>query len=94
MPILNDYAESEIDRRACMILLYTILHKHIILAAPAEYFGLVHEFCDTLVDVFIGYALNISIYRTYLGLISITVVILQVEDDASDVALSANHATL
>ena len=35
--ILNDYAESEIDRRACMILLCTNLHKLIILATPAEH---------------------------------------------------------
>ena len=94
MPILNDYAESEIDRRACMILLYTNLHKHIISTTPAEYVRLVHQLCDTLVYIFVRYRLNISIYRAYFGLISISMVILEVEYDACDVALSANHAAL
>ena len=85
MPILNDYAESEIDRRACMILLYTNLHKPIILATPAEYFGLVHQLCDTLVDVFVRYRLNIGIYRAYLGLISISMVIFEIEDSSGNV---------
>ena len=92
--ILNDYAESEIDRRACMILLCMILHKPIILATPAEYFGLVHQLCYTLVYILVGYRLNISIYRAYFGLISISMVIFQVEDDACDVAFTAYHAPL
>ena len=94
MTIMNDYAESEIDRRACMILLCTNLHKPIILATPAEYFGLVHQLCYTLVYILVRYRLNISIYRTYLGLISISMVILEVEDDARYIALTAYHATL
>ena len=77
-----------------MILLCMVLHKPIILTTPAEYFGLVHQLCNTLVYIFVGYRLSISIYRTYLGLISISMVIFEVEDDASDVSLSAYHAPL
>lgn len=94
MPILNDYAESEIDRRACMILLCTILHKPIISTTPAEYIRLVHQLCYAFVDIFIGYLLNIGVYCVYLALISVSMVILQVEYDTRYIALSAYHAPL
>lgn len=92
--ILNDYAECVIDRRGCMILLYTKLHKPIISATPAERISFIHQFCYTLIDILIRYRFNISRYRVYLALISVSMVILQVEDDACHIALPANHAPL